>query len=281
MKIGIFGIGSGICADPAVARQVAQAAEHAGLESVWTGEHVVLPDPQKSPSPAPPLFPMLHPSTVLSYLAAVTERDQARHRHRVDRAAQSGGARERDGEPRRAVGRAADPRHRRRLPRTRVPRARHSVRRSRRAHRRIHRRDARVVARRRAGIRRPLRRLRRYSIATAAGAGRVVRRSSSAVRATRRSNARCASVRAGTASRWTSTRRAAVSNGSAPRSRAGVAATNSASSKSASRRAARVTKDLVERFADVGVHRLIAMLPQDTEAKVLDTVAELGSLARR
>ena len=74
MKIGIFGIGSGICADPAVARQVAQAAEHAGLESVWTGEHVVLPDPQKAPSPAPPLFPMLHPSTVLSYLAAVTER---------------------------------------------------------------------------------------------------------------------------------------------------------------------------------------------------------------
>ena len=74
MKIGIFGIGSGVCADPAVARQVAQAAEHAGLESVWTGEHVVLPDPQVAPSPAPPLYPMLHPSTVLAYLAGVTER---------------------------------------------------------------------------------------------------------------------------------------------------------------------------------------------------------------
>ena len=73
MKIGVFGIGSGICADPAVARQVAQAAERAGLESVWTGEHVVLPDPQVAPSPAPPLFPMLHPSTVLAYLAGVTE----------------------------------------------------------------------------------------------------------------------------------------------------------------------------------------------------------------
>lgn len=74
MKIGVFGIGSGICADPAVARQVAQAAERVGLESVWTGEHVVLPDPQVEPSPAPPLFPMLHPSTVLAYLAGVTER---------------------------------------------------------------------------------------------------------------------------------------------------------------------------------------------------------------
>jgi len=74
MKIGIFGIGSGICADPGVAARVAQAAEHAGLESLWTGEHVVLPDPQKAPSPAPPLFPMLHPSTVLAYVAAVTTR---------------------------------------------------------------------------------------------------------------------------------------------------------------------------------------------------------------
>ena len=72
MKIGIFGIGSGICADPGVAARVAQAAERAGLESLWTGEHVVLPDPQVSPSPAPPLFPMLHPSTVLAYVAAVT-----------------------------------------------------------------------------------------------------------------------------------------------------------------------------------------------------------------
>jgi probable F420-dependent oxidoreductase len=73
MKIGLFGIGSGPCADPDVARAVAQAAEAAGFESLWTGEHVVLPDPQAPPSPAPPDFPMLHPSTVLAYLAGVTE----------------------------------------------------------------------------------------------------------------------------------------------------------------------------------------------------------------
>lgn len=74
MKIGLFGIGSGPCGDPAIARDVARAAEAAGFESLWTGEHVVLPDPQAPPSPAPPEFPMLHPSTILSHLAAVTDR---------------------------------------------------------------------------------------------------------------------------------------------------------------------------------------------------------------
>lgn len=74
MKIGLFGIGSGPCADPALARDVARAAEAAGFESLWTGEHVVLPDPQAPPSPAPPDFPMLHPSTILSHVAAVTDR---------------------------------------------------------------------------------------------------------------------------------------------------------------------------------------------------------------
>lgn len=74
MKLGLFGIGSGPCGDPEVARDVARAAEAAGFESLWTGEHVVLPDPQAPPSPAPPDFPMLHPSTILSHLAAVTDR---------------------------------------------------------------------------------------------------------------------------------------------------------------------------------------------------------------
>lgn len=74
MKMGLFGIGSGPCGDPELARATAEAAESAGYESLWTGEHVVLPDPQAPPSPAPPEFPMLHPSTVLAYLAGVTER---------------------------------------------------------------------------------------------------------------------------------------------------------------------------------------------------------------
>ncbi len=74
MKIGLFGIGSGICADPAVAKRIAQRAEALGFDSLWTGEHVVLPDPREAPSPAPPDFAMLHPSTSLAFLAGVTDR---------------------------------------------------------------------------------------------------------------------------------------------------------------------------------------------------------------
>jgi hypothetical protein len=54
MRFGLFGINFGPCADPEVALRVARAAEAADLESVWTGEHVVLPDPQAPPSPVPP-----------------------------------------------------------------------------------------------------------------------------------------------------------------------------------------------------------------------------------
>ena len=73
MKIGLFGIGSGICSEPEIIKEIVQQAEEDGLESVWTGEHVVLPDPRQAPSPAEPDFPMLHPSTVLAYTAAVTK----------------------------------------------------------------------------------------------------------------------------------------------------------------------------------------------------------------
>ncbi|MYD42587.1 MAG: LLM class F420-dependent oxidoreductase [Gammaproteobacteria bacterium] len=72
MKLGFFGIGSGVSADPNVAISLAQHAEGVGLESMWTGEHVVLPSPRQPPSPAEPEHPMLHPSTVLSFLAART-----------------------------------------------------------------------------------------------------------------------------------------------------------------------------------------------------------------
>jgi probable F420-dependent oxidoreductase len=74
MKIGIFGINTGPLAVPGTAAKVARAAEAAGFESVWTGEHVVLPDPQVPPSPAPPRHPMLDPAVALAFLAAHTER---------------------------------------------------------------------------------------------------------------------------------------------------------------------------------------------------------------
>ena len=74
MKLGYFGINVGACADPDVAARVARAAESAGLESVWTGEHVVLPDPQVPPSPSPPETPFLDPAVALTWVAAATER---------------------------------------------------------------------------------------------------------------------------------------------------------------------------------------------------------------
>ena len=74
MNVGLFGINSGICSNPDVARRVATRAEEAGLESLWTGEHVVLPDPRQPPSPAAPDYPMVHPSANLAFVAAVTER---------------------------------------------------------------------------------------------------------------------------------------------------------------------------------------------------------------
>jgi probable F420-dependent oxidoreductase len=73
MKFGLFGINLGPCADAQVALRVAQAAEEQGLESVWTGEHVVLPDPQAPPSPVPPQTPFLDPAVALAFIAAGTK----------------------------------------------------------------------------------------------------------------------------------------------------------------------------------------------------------------
>ena len=72
MKLGYFGIGFGPCAEPDGAARVARAAEDAGFESLWTGEHVVLPDPQAPPSPASPRMPMLDPLLALAWAAAAT-----------------------------------------------------------------------------------------------------------------------------------------------------------------------------------------------------------------
>src|ERR1044071_4917963 len=74
MKIGLFGINFGIAGDSEAMIRLAQAAEQAGLESVWTGEHVVLPDPRVPPSPSDPQTPFLDPAIALSHIAAHTTR---------------------------------------------------------------------------------------------------------------------------------------------------------------------------------------------------------------
>ncbi len=70
--LGLFGINFGPMADPTVMATVAQAAEAAGYDSVWTGEHIVLPDPQAPPSPAAPETDFVDTAAALAYLAAVT-----------------------------------------------------------------------------------------------------------------------------------------------------------------------------------------------------------------
>ncbi len=72
MKLGLYGINTGPCSEPDVAARVAKAAEAAGFDSVWTAEHVVLPDPQAPPSPAPPHMKLLDPAVSLAFLAAHT-----------------------------------------------------------------------------------------------------------------------------------------------------------------------------------------------------------------
>lgn len=74
MQFGLFGINVGVCAADQTAARIAQAAESAGFESVWTGEHVVLPDPQAPPSPMPPETPFLDPAVALALVAAHTRR---------------------------------------------------------------------------------------------------------------------------------------------------------------------------------------------------------------
>src|SRR5437879_13710532 len=92
MKFGLFAINMGPCSDPVTAVRVAQAAEAAGFESVWTEEHIVLPDPdpQVPASPVPsgngqqsrrrlaqPLDPnsaLLDPAVSLALVASHTQR---------------------------------------------------------------------------------------------------------------------------------------------------------------------------------------------------------------
>jgi len=74
MDIALFSVNSGACADPDVAAEFARTAEELGYESLWAGEHVVLPDPRVPPSPMEPQDPMVDPIVGLSHVAAVTSR---------------------------------------------------------------------------------------------------------------------------------------------------------------------------------------------------------------
>jgi probable F420-dependent oxidoreductase len=72
--IGLFAINSHACADPEAAARVAVLAERLGYDSLWAGEHVVVPSPRAAPSPMEPDEPILDPLVALAHVAANTER---------------------------------------------------------------------------------------------------------------------------------------------------------------------------------------------------------------
>ena len=74
MHFGLFSINAYAAIEPRTAARVARAAEAAGFESLWAGEHVVLPDPQAPPSPMGPTEPILDPAIALTFAAANTTR---------------------------------------------------------------------------------------------------------------------------------------------------------------------------------------------------------------
>jgi probable F420-dependent oxidoreductase len=74
VKFGLFSMNSYACSSPETAVEIAQLAESASFESLWAGEHVVLPDPMVSPPGMEPEDRILDPIVALTYLAAHTRR---------------------------------------------------------------------------------------------------------------------------------------------------------------------------------------------------------------
>jgi probable F420-dependent oxidoreductase len=72
--IGLFAVNSHALAEPDAAARIAGLAERLGYDSLWAGEHVVVPSPRVDPSPMDPEEPILDPLVALAHLAAHTER---------------------------------------------------------------------------------------------------------------------------------------------------------------------------------------------------------------
>ena len=68
MRLGLVHVNMGSMSTPATLVAAARAAEEAGFDSLWAGEHIVLPDPQAPPSPMDPRAPAL--DSLLGAIAA-------------------------------------------------------------------------------------------------------------------------------------------------------------------------------------------------------------------
>src|SRR5215208_3815413 len=72
-SLGLFAVDPQITTSEQLGR-IGALAEELGYDSMWMGEHVVLPDPRRPPSPMEPGDPILDPLVGLAFLAARTSR---------------------------------------------------------------------------------------------------------------------------------------------------------------------------------------------------------------
>lgn len=72
MLLGLVHVNMGAMSRPDDLVVAARAAEAAGFDSLWAGEHIVLPDPQVPPSPMDPRAPALDSLLALTWAAAHT-----------------------------------------------------------------------------------------------------------------------------------------------------------------------------------------------------------------
>jgi probable F420-dependent oxidoreductase len=72
-SLGLFAVDPQITTAEQLGR-IGALVEELGYDSVWMGEHVVLPDPRRPPSPMEPGDPILDPLVGLAFLAGRTSR---------------------------------------------------------------------------------------------------------------------------------------------------------------------------------------------------------------
>lgn len=72
MRFGLFGMNMRPCVTPGAIAAAARAAEDAGFESFWGGEHIALADPQTPASPMPPNIVFVDLGVTMAFAAAHT-----------------------------------------------------------------------------------------------------------------------------------------------------------------------------------------------------------------
>lgn len=74
MKFGLFGINMRPCVTPEAIVMVARAAEDAGFDSFWGGEHLALPDPPTGSAQIPPRTTFLDLCVTIAFASAHTRK---------------------------------------------------------------------------------------------------------------------------------------------------------------------------------------------------------------